>query len=219
MLKHYKVLLARLGADGAQGLPGNDGMDGADGAQGLPGNDGADGADGAQGPPGSFDNITVITNLNTMTPVLRANVGPDQYVINSSLLTPVATSSSSVTSPWNPDNALVLDGAWWMSGVDTGNEEWIKYDFGTPVLVTGIYASFGNGRNGAGNKIQGSTDDSVWVDIHTFDFSKFIYNANGNSQQTYNNYISSDAAYRYIRLYSAPSPYCLYDFIQYTGVK
>ena len=31
--------------------------------------------------------------------------------------------------------------------------------------------------------------------------------------------IKGNTAYRYIRLYSDPSPYCLYDFIQYVGVK
>lgn len=104
-------------------------------------------------------------------------------------------------------------------GVDTSNPEWIRYDFGTPALISGIYASFGNGRNGAGNKIQGSSDASTWTDIHVVDAAKYVYNINGDSQQTYSNYINAPAAYRYIRLYSEPSPYCLYDFIQYIGVK
>jgi hypothetical protein len=210
------------GEQGIQGPPGNDGEQGPPGEQGIPGNDGdqgIQGIQGIQGTAGSFDNISVIVNLNTMIPIIKTTVGENSYILNASLLTPVSTSSSSVTGAWNPVNALVRDASWWMSGTDTGNEEWIKYDFGTPVLITGIYASFGNGRNGASNKIQGSTNNSTWVDIHTVDASKFAYNLNGDGQQTYSNYINTDTTYRYIRLYSAASPYCLYDFIQYIGVK
>ena len=150
-----------------------------------------------------------------MTPVIKSGT----TVLNSVLLTPSSASASSVSGAWVATNALVRDGTWWMSGVDTNNEEWLQYDFGSPVLISGIYAAFTNGRNGANNKIQGSTDGTTWTDLHTFDGSKFVYNINGDNQQTYANTIAASAAYRYIRLYSAASPYCMYDFVQYSGVK
>lgn len=234
-----------VGADGVQGptgpagIEGSQGPTGSVGAQGPVGSTGANGAQGPTGPAGSngtgatgptgpagpagasgsFSSIEVVTNLNTITPVLRATVGANSYIINATLLTPSSATASSNSPSWTADKALVKDSSWWMSAVDSGNPEWIRYDFGSPVLVTGVYASFGNGRNGAGNKIQGSTDGTTWVDIHTVDASKFIYNANGDNQQTYSNYINASATYRYIRYYSAPSPYCLYDYIQYSGLK
>lgn len=201
------TLQAQQGPAGPQGEPGEQGPTGSQGEPGPP------------GPSGGLDSMEVVTSLNTMMPVLKATVGSTSFVLNARFLTPNSVTSSSITGSWNPENTLVRDGAWWMSGVDTGNPEWLQYDFGTPVLISSVYSSFGNGRHGSANKIQGSLDGSSWIDIHTVDASKFSYNLNGDGQTVYRNAIDSDTAYRYIRYYSGPSPYCLYDFIQYSGVQ
>jgi hypothetical protein len=204
------------GARGPNGPPGKDGS-GNDGEQGPPGNDGAP---GKQGPPGTFDGISVITNLNTVTPIIQAISGDNVYVINASTITPVSTDASSVTGEWDSDNALDLNGEWWMSDTNTDSEEWIKYDFGASVFITGIFASFANGRWGSNTVIQGSCDSLEWEDIHTIDKSIFMSNVNDTNQQTYSSYISGcTKSYRYIRLISDPCLYCQYDFIQYIGVK
>jgi len=207
------------GAQGEPGPAGAQGEPGPAGVQGEPGPAGVQGEPGPAGSNGSITNIEVVTNLNTMSPILKVTVAGGDFVINGLPLTPVSATASSVTGAWNPTEAMIKDGKWWMSGIDTNNQEWLRYDFGSSVVVTSVYASFGNGRRGANVKFQGSVDDSTWVDIHTMDASKIVYNANGDSQQTYCNAVTTLGSYRYIRLLSAASPYCLYDYIRYMGVQ
>lgn len=158
-------------------------------------------------------------DLGTVLPVVRLTANAQSAVLNASVLTPTgALIASSQTGGWDPDNVLVKDGQWWMSGTDTGNPEWVEFDFGTPVLIASVYAACGNGRSGSANKLQASDNGSTWVDIHTFDASKRVYSATDGLQH-YRNTVEVGQAYRYIRLYSGPSPYCLYDFVQFTGVQ
>jgi hypothetical protein len=206
------------GNTGAQGAQGNTGAQGAQGNTGAQGSQGNTGAQGATGPAGSSSSGSISsTTINAcVMPLLKIG----STIINAIPLIPTTATASSTSSPHIASNALTREGNWWMSGVDTNNAEWICYDFVSPVLITAIYSSCGNGRYGGGNKIQGSSNNSSWTDLHSFDYSKMVYNINGDSQQVYRNAIdTSNTAYRYIRLYSTASPYCLYDFIQYLGIR
>lgn len=158
----------------------------------------------------------MLTNTGTVTPVVRVVGAPVSATLNAVPLTPVAASSSSTTSPWVATNAYAQDGKWWMSSVNSNSPEWIMYDFAAPVYIASVYAHCGLGRHGGGNLIQASTNGTNWVTIHAFVADNWTYQSTG---QTYVSIITPPGAFRYVRLYSAPSPYCLYDRIQYTGVK
>jgi len=205
-------LIGPTGPQGPQGLQGDTGLQGPQGDQGPQGSIGPTGQAG-------YASVQIITNLGTITPAIKV-VGSDgsSAIVNGGIVSPSGTTASSFSAPWVSDNALVQDGQWWLSAIDSNNPEWIQYDFGVPLLLTGVYAVCANGRNGAGNKLQGSTDGNTWIDIHTFDGTKWTYIPDGNLS-AYSNYVDIDTAYRYIRLYSDPSPYCCYDFIQYIGLK
>ncbi len=130
------------------------------------------------------------------------------------VLAPNSVSASTVTQPWIASNVLVEDGRWWMSAVNSNSPEWLLFDFGAAVTLTFVVARCGLGRHGAGNRIQGSTDGRTWVDLHAFVATGWNYQSTG---QTYTSAIQASGAYRYVRLYSDPSPYCLYDFVQFQG--
>jgi hypothetical protein len=173
---------------------------------------------GPQGPVGPAGNgsISVTYVPGIVTPVVRAVTSTgEQVTVNALKVTPSTVTASSFVEPWQPSNVLVNDGVWWHSAVNSSNAEWVNFDFQTPVVVSSVYARCGLGRNGLNNKIQGSSNNVDWVDIHTFSSSNWTYGTN----QTYTSFISASNAFRYVRLFSDPSPYCLYDFIQYTGVQ
>ena len=84
-------------------------------------------------------------------------------------LAPTAETASSVEGGWVPAGVKTPGASTaWMSGTDTGNAEWIKLDMGAEKLVTHLYCTFANGRDGSDVKLQGSTDDATWDDLHDF---------------------------------------------------
>jgi hypothetical protein len=124
-------------------------------------------------------------------------------------------STSSAQTPWESNNTLLLDEKWWMSAIDSGNAEWVEYDFNSKVLLSSVYASCTIGRNGTAVKIKASNNRSNWVDIHIFDTSKWI---TGSDKMTYQNSIIVNTVYQYVRFYSEPTSYCMYDYIKYFGI-
>ena len=104
----------------------------------------------------NFPTFEVDYNLGPFKPVKRVILpNSSYYIVNDVALTPQSVTASSYSAPWVPTNATVFDngGGWWLSGVDTHNPEWICYQYATPVIISGVYAYYGNGRNGANNKI------------------------------------------------------------------
>ncbi len=105
----------------------------------------------------------------------------------------------------------------WHSNINTGTPEWAKYDMGSPVLFTNMFCTFANGREGVSPRIEVSNDDQNWVTIHSFNpvnYSPITPENYRNYQATFN--VSS--TYRYVRLYSEPSPYCNYAYFQFFGL-
>jgi hypothetical protein len=188
------------------------------GPQGKAGLTGIQGEIGPMGPQGEASTITIqtISNLGTFSPIIKAIASDGTSgILNALPLDIISASTSSSQTAWATNNTLTLDGTWWMSSIDSGNPEWVEYDFNSKVLLASVYASCTNGRNGNGVKIQASVDQSNWIDIHVFDSSKWII---GIDQMTYQNSIIVQSAYKYIRLYSDPTSYCMYDYIKYFGV-
>jgi hypothetical protein len=206
------------GFNGLVGQPGPTGPtgtgSGADSSTGPTGPQGSTGSQGPTGPQGSsgFATVSVVTTYGTINPCIVVT-GSDETsaIINSLEITPSSVTSSSGS---NPENTLTRNNIYWMSLTDTGNPEWVRYDLGSAYLITGVFAVCGNGREGVNPKIQGSNDDSNWTTIHLFDSGKWVY----STQQVYSNSITPTIPYRYVRLHSDQSPYCLYDYIQYIGV-
>lgn len=210
------------GPQGIQGLPGpkgDIGETGPEGQAGPPGPPGPQGSQGIQGPPGINGTGSValesVTTYGTVSPVLKLTIENNSTIINSQKLKPINVNASSYIAPHEPINITVpTDQGNWHSLTDTNVDEWVVYDFEYPVLITNIYMLAGLGRNGSGNKVQGSNDNSSWTDIHTFDGSKWTYGTN----QLYQNKIDTINTYRYIRTFSGPSPYCYWKHVQYFGI-
>lgn len=220
-------LQGNKGNTGDTGLQGNKGDTGDTGLQGIKGDtgdrglQGIKGDNGLQGIPGdsSSNNISLATllNIGIISPIQQI-VFPDgnRVTLNTNVLQPISAWASSVSGPWVASNIFIKDDTWWMSEIDSGNDEWVAVDFGSKVLLSSIYCSAGSNHNGGSNKIQVSIDSSNWSDIHIIYESKWQINSNN---QTYQNVISTSNAYQYARLISTVSSYCLYDFIQYYGIK
>jgi len=218
IVHNFNEIIPKRGPRGHRGKKGDRGVDGS---QGPAGPAGSQGETGSPGPTGSGGNITVeALRIGTIVPAIQVS-GSDstQAIINGAMITPGASgvTGSSYTDSYVPQNVLINNDQAWLSAIDSNNPEWVEYDFGSPRLFTGIYAVCSNGRFGAGNKIQASNDNVTWTDIHIFD-DNWTYDSLNNTQ-IYTNYINDINTYRYVRLYSEPSPYCMYYYIQYIGLQ
>ena len=145
-------------------------------------------------------------------------------------LTPkVATASSFVDASGRtgmvaflPANAMNPDEAAWMSEADTDNPEWLQYDYGEglKVKVSAVRAYLANGREGSSPNFQGSNDLKKWVTFGSWDRKNFTFN--GAPWPGYGSYAAdfsaSSEGYRYIRIYSSPTVYMWYSWLQFYGV-
>lgn len=147
-------------------------------------------------------------------------------------LTPkLATASSTLKNRdgvpegvYSPAYAMNPDEAAWMSWVDTGNPEWLQYDYGEglKVKVTAVRAYLANGRQGNSPIFQGSNDLKNWVTFGTWDQKNFTFN--GAPWPGYGSYAAdfsaSSEGYRYIRIYSPENKrtYMFYSWLQFYGV-
>eukprot|EP01084_Bolivina_argentea_P277055 472862_1 len=131
-------------------------------------------------------------------------------------LTPSAITSSSVQSPWQPDNVLLQDDNIWHSGINTGNQEWIQLEFAELVLPTDIFCEFANGRDGTNTVVQGNVDgETDWETLLTLDSSKYSVNADNYAE--YEDKVLATWGFKYIRVISDAVPYLNYRFIQLFG--
>jgi hypothetical protein len=89
-------------------------------------------------------------------------------------------------------------------GVNSAGSTWavgfIKYDFGSNVTIGGYDMVAGNLEASAYNislwKLEGSTDDSTWVELH--DMDTHITNWGNSERRNYT--VTSPGAYRYYRI-------------------
>jgi hypothetical protein len=133
----------------------------------------------------------------------------------------VNASSSSQSGGWSAADAEDPDFAGWMSAVDSGNVEWLEYDLGAPYYLTGLQLYVVNGRDGSGEVIQGSNDESTWTTMYAVDPSLFTNNGPlaGDGDVAYTDSIQTTEAYRYVRMYSQPAPYLFYSWMQLNGTQ
>jgi hypothetical protein len=105
----------------------------------------------------------------------------------------------------------------WFSGISTGNDEWLEYDYGTPVRVMGVQAYVVNGRQGCNARVQGSNDEVVWTDLHSWDWTLQDYDVPWAGWTTYNATFEASDPYRYVRMFSDPCPYLYYSWLEFQG--
>jgi hypothetical protein len=180
---------------------------------------GSDGADGAD----AIDQEEVARRgerclLESVDDVLQLACENGTHELETEALTPEVATASSVAGGWTPAHAAWEDQAGWMSEMNSGNPEWLQYDFGGPVVLTRVHAFAVNGRHGYRPMIQGSNDGTSWTDIHAL-------GQEGTGRAPWTGYleidesISSATAFRYVRLYSQPMPFVYYAWLGFDGAK
>jgi hypothetical protein len=133
-------------------------------------------------------------------------------------LTPVKVSASSISGNWEPSLAQWPDENGWMSDLlVTTEEHWLHYDFGTPALLTRVRAYARKGLEGDSPTIQGSRDGVTWTDLTV------LGEENGFEQGPWAGYssvdqpISTDVAYRYVRLHFEYAAHVYYAWLAFDG--
>lgn len=217
------------GADGPAGPMGLTGPAGATGTPGSMGPSGPSGPAGSMGPAGPVGPAGASCTVETIyasaagNPIVRLScTDGTSAVLNAVPLTPTVVTASSNTPGNFPTNAVSPDQPGWMSEVDTGNPEWLQFDFGAgrQVLVTGARAYIVNGRSGNPD-FQGSDDGSTWTTLSTYNPASFTFN--GAPWNGWGSYVDTIPAptndgYRYLRIYSAGAPYLYYSWLQFDGI-
>lgn len=218
------------GAQGLQGIHGLQGLTGAVGPQGpvgpsgLQGPAGVAGSDGAVGPPGSNGAAGPQGVAGPAGPTGPA--GPEGaagsvsvIVVEFGKLVPSAVSASSQTGAWSPAGVLTPGTTtMWLSGTDTGNQEYIRFDMGAPVLLTGLFCTFANGRDGLNTRIQASVDGAVWEPVAPF----VPANYEPVTPENFRNYhlkLNLSKTYRHVQILSDAMPYMDYAFVQFFGTQ
>jgi len=174
------------------------------------GQDGADGEDGASGDDSCF--------VEHAADVIRLVCPDHTRLLESHMLMPAAATSSSITGGWSAGQAVASDQAGWMSELDSGNPEWLQYDFGTPVVLTRVHAYAVMGRAGTHPVIQGSNDGITWTELVALG-NDGVGEAPWHGYGSMSEPITSSTAYRYARLYSETAPFIYYSWLAFEGVN
>lgn len=134
-------------------------------------------------------------------------------------LTPYAVTTSSVSSnpPHYGTGVLSQDTAIWHSAVNTGNSEWLRFQFTNDESVTSLYCEFVWGRDGSNARLEGSDDGTAWTNLLNFDRSR--YEDQGSGYASYSATVVTSESFRYFRVMSNPAPYLAYRFIQLYGTR
>jgi hypothetical protein len=190
-------LMGPVGADGPQGPAGMQGIMGPSGPSGPVGPSGLDGQQGPVGPAGEA--VVLLSLFSNLNPVS-------------------ATESSTTTNPPWPATGLLSPGTTdqWLSAANTGSPEWARYDMGARVLLTNMFCTFANGRDGSNPSIQVSNDLVSWTTVHVFNAAQY----GAVTPQNFRNYQANfnlSETYRYVRLHSDPTVYCHYAYLQFFG--
>jgi hypothetical protein len=174
------------------------------------------GQDGADGEDAESDDDSCF--VEHAADVIRLVCADHTRVLDSHILMPQAATSSSITGGWSAGQAAASDQAGWMSELDSGNPEWLQYDFGTPMVLTQVHAYAVMGRHGVHPVIQGSNDGITWTELVA------LGNGAGPGAAPWHGYgsmsepIVTSTAYRYARLYSEPAPFIYYSWLAFEGV-
>lgn len=138
---------------------------------------------------------------------------PAPLVLPCSPLVPLAYNASS-----NVTDAGALHrpgtGSFWMSGLDSGEEEWVEFLFESPVLVTALALHAAPGRDGTNVRLQAFQDDA-WITLHTVDKARIRPTP---SASVYTGAVEDAVAtYTRYRIVSAPVSYTTYYYAQLFG--
>lgn len=209
-----------VGPQGLQGDVGPKGPQGDVGPQGLQGDVGPQGPQGDVGPQGPQGDAGPQGPQGDVGP--EGPVGPAGSVVTVLVpefgkLTPASVSASSQTGAWAPEGTLTPgSSSAWMSSTDSEQSEWIQFHMSTQVLLTGLFCSFANGRDGLQTRVQVSNDGASWEDVANFNFEDY----NVVTPENFRNYslkLNLNNTYEYVRILSDPCPYLFYSFIQFFG--
>jgi hypothetical protein len=164
-----------------------------------PGPRGPTGPRGPRGPSGDAASSTIVIPTASLVP------------------TSIVTSSGSA----GEGNEYILRpglNTYWISDIDTESEEGVTFTYTQAVLPTFLYMSYANGRIGGGVVLQGSNDGTTWTTLHTVDDSLQRY-ANDDSQTPFyaQPLVGNVNTYTQLRLWSQPSPYCMWYHVSIHG--
>ncbi|MDD9943516.1 MAG: discoidin domain-containing protein [Myxococcales bacterium] len=127
---------------------------------------------------------------------------------------PITVRATSVTAPWVPENALdPARRTYWMSDINSGNEEWVELTYGEGFVATSVQIILGNGRDGAWPTVQGSMDGKSWdelASVHAYSYPLDEHNLRHIAFD-----FENTKAYRYYRYHSHPSVYVLLQYLNF----
>jgi len=67
---------------------------------------------------------------------------------------------------WNAENVANMGtNTFWMSASNSGNPEWVSFEYSEATIVSNVEIKFVNGRQGSGPVFQGSNDNVNWDDL------------------------------------------------------
>jgi hypothetical protein len=153
----------------------------------------------------------------------RGEAAPDTatstVIIPTAQLVPASIVTSSGTAGEGNGNLLRpgLD-KWWISDLDTESDEGVTFIYEQPVLPTFLYMSYANGRIGSNIVLQGSNNGTDWTTLHTVDDNLQIYaNDDPNTPFYAQPIVGNVGTYVQLRLWSQPSPYCMWYHVSIHG--
>jgi hypothetical protein len=123
-----------------------------------------------------------------------------------------SVTGSSQTGSWNSKNILSTTvGTYWMSDVNSGNEEWVTIEYATPFIGRSVTIVLNNGRQGNNPKIQGSTDGVNWINLGNF--NAYDYPNDSRNFRHINFMLDNTNEYKYYRYHSGSTVYVLIEYM------
>jgi hypothetical protein len=155
----------------------------------------------------------------------RGPRGPSGDSASSTIVIPTAalvpTSIDTSSGAAGEGNEYILrpgTNTYWISDVDTESEEGLTFTYTQPVLPTFLYMSYANGRIGANIVLQGSNNGTTWTTLHTVDDSLQRYATDDPQTPFYAQPLVGNVnTYTKLRLWSEPSPYCMWYHVSIHG--
>lgn len=129
--------------------------------------------------------------------------------------TSFTASSSAANSSSNVNNLGDPGDDFWLSALDSTNPEFVTLDFSWAHLPTAVTLWFSDGRSGNNVRVEGSNNNSTWTTLLLVDPT--IATLVGSIRVYSAPLPINTTLYRYIRIYSDPSPYMHYHYIQIFG--
>jgi len=126
----------------------------------------------------------------------------------------VSFDSSSVQGIWAAENvANTGTNTFWMSASNSGNPEWVSFEYSEATIVTNVEIKFASGRQGFSPVFQGSNDNVNWDDLVDVANTWECPTAAGN-QRVCEYAVTTTQAYQFYRYHSdAQSAFVLLNHV------